>query len=208
MIDPSNRYGMMRVEEADLIDRLLDRIKAEFSAIRFLEVGVMGAGTVRGIYRRGKEIDCPVEAAGVDFEMYRPNPTPDQNYVFYGGDSMDKWRDLPKDYKANFAFIDGCHCCNHAQCDFLNYSPFVEVGGYCLHHDTALPTRLGLDKQEPWPQTDHSYAGKSPSVLGVREALTKLGLLQGYRADWKLIEEVSSDSGLMGACLFQKVKEL
>lgn len=208
MIDPSNRFGMMRVQEADLIDRLLDTIKTEFGAIRFLEVGVMGAGTVRGIYRRAKEIDCPVEAVGVDFEHYRPNPTPDAGYVFYGKDSMDAWRDFPKGYKANFAFIDGCHCCNHALCDFSNYSPFVEVSGYCLHHDTALPTKLGLDKQEPWPQTDHSYAGKPPSVLGVREALTKLGLLQGYRADWKLVEELPSETGLMGMCLFQKVKEL
>lgn len=208
MIDPSNRFGMMRVEEADLIDRLLGKIKDEFGIIRLLEVGVMGANTVRGVYRKGKELDVAVGAVGVDFEHYRPNPTPNENYIFYGSDSMDAFRDFPKDYKCNFYFLDGCHCVNHAQCDFLNYSPFVEVGGYVLFHDTALPTSLGMDKQEPWPQTDHSYAGKPPSVLGVREALTKLGLLQNYRADWKLIEEVPSDTGLMGMVLVQKRLEL
>ena len=89
--------------------------------------------------------------------------------------------------------------------DFLNFSPFVVVGGYVLFHDTALPD--GSYEQGPWPQ-NHSYAGKPPSVLGVREGLKKLGLLQGYREDWKLIEEIPSDTGLMGAILFQKLKEL
>jgi len=192
---------MMRVQEADLIDRLLGKIKDEFGAIRFLEVGVMGAGTVRGVYRKGKELGIPVRGVGVDFEMYRPNPTPGDNYTFYGGDSMDSFREFPKGYKANFLFVDGCHCQNHAQCDFLNYSPFVEVNGFCLFHDSALPTSLGKTEQEPWPQTDHSYAGKPPSVLGVRQALKNLGLLHGYRADWKLVEEVPSETGLMGMVL-------
>lgn len=205
MIDPKQRYGMMREPEADLIDRLLDIIKTKFGRIAFLEVGVMGAGTVRGIYRRAKEINCPVQAAGVDFEHYRPNPTPDAGYIFYGKDSMDAFRDFPKDSSFNFFFLDGCHCVNHAQCDFLNYSPFVENCGYVLLHDTALPTALGKDEQEPWPQTDHSYAGQPPSVLGVREALKKLGLLDGYRTDWKFIEEVPSNTGLMGMHLYQRM---
>jgi hypothetical protein len=103
--------------------------------------------------------------------------------------------------------VDGCHCVNHAICDFSNYSPFVVQNGYCLFHDTALPTSLGKVDQEAWPQ-DHSYAGKPSSVLGVREGLKKLGLLQGYRTDWKLVEEVPSDTGLMGLMLFKKEMEL
>jgi hypothetical protein len=199
----NTRYGFMREVEADLVDELLDKIKTEFGAIRFLEIGVFGAGTVRGVYRRAKEIDCPVECTGVDFEQYRPNPIPDPNYDFHAADSMDAWRGITG--KFNFLFVDGCHCINHAMADFLNYSPMVVVNGYCLFHDTALPN---FDtKQEKWPQ-DHSYAGKPSSVLGVREGLAKLGLLQGYRADWKLIEELPSETGLMGMCLFQKYCEL
>ena len=205
MTDPQNRYGFMRSVEADLLDQLLAQIKVKFGEIRMCEVGVFGAGTTRGVYRWGKENDCPVFATGIDFEQYRPNPTPDTNYDFHASDSMDAWREITQKY--NFLFVDGCHCVNHAMCDFLNYSPFVEVGGYCLFHDTALPTSLGKTEQEAWPQ-DHSYAGKPSSILGVREGLTKLGLLQGYRSDWRLIEEVTSDSGLMGMCLFQKFNEL
>jgi hypothetical protein len=202
MIDPKERFGFMRDVEADLLEELLDTLKAKFGQISFLEVGVFGAGTTRGIYRRAKEIDCPVRRGiGVDFEQYRPNPTPDAAYEFHGVDSMDAWRSITG--TVNFLFVDGCHCVNHAQCDFLNYSPFVEVGGYCLFHDTALPD--GKYDQEPWPQTDHSYAGKPPSILGVREALRKLGLLEGKRTDWKLIKELESNTGLMGMCLFQRL---
>lgn len=202
-LDP--RYGFMREVEADLVDNVLDRLREQFGYISFLEIGVFGAGTVRGVYRRGNEINCPVQAVGVDFEQYRPNPTPDPDYVFLAMDSMDAWREIKG--KFNFLFVDGCHCVNHAMCDFLNYSPFVEVGGYCLFHDTALPTSLGKNEQEAWPQ-DHSYAGTQSSVLGVREGLKKLGLLQAYRRDWEMVEEVPSDTGLMGMCLFQKNCEL
>lgn len=199
-MDPKERYGFMRDVESDLLDELTDQLKAEFGEIRMIEIGVFGAGTVRGVYRRAKELGCFVHCAGVDFEQYRPNPTPDSSYEFHAVDSMDAWRGIKGEF--NLLFVDGCHCVNHAMCDFLNYSPMVKVGGYALFHDTALPT--GKEKQEEWPQTDHSYAGKPPSVLGVREALTKLGLLQGYRKDWKFVKEIPSDSGLMGMCLFQK----
>ena len=205
MTDPKNRYGFVREIEADLIDQLLAQVKVQFGEIRGIEVGVFAAGTTRGIYRWGKENDCPVFLTGIDFEQNRPNPTPDTNYDFHACDSMDAFREITRNY--NFLFVDGCHCVNHSMADFLNYSPFVIVGGYCLFHDTALPTAMGFDVQEQWPQ-DHSYAGKPSSVLGVREGLKKLGLLQGYRSDWKLVEEIPSDDGLMGMCLFQKMREL
>ncbi len=197
------KYGFMQSAEEELLDRLTLKLKSEFGRIDMIEIGVFAAGTTRGMYRRGKEIECPVQLTGVDFEQYRPNPTPDAGYDFRSEDSMDAWRGISGKY--NLLFVDGCHCVNHSMADFLNYSPFVVVGGYALFHDTALPKNQF--EQEAWPQ-DHSYAGKSSSKLGVREGLKKLGLLQGYRSDWKLIEEIPSDTGLMGMCLFQKVKEL
>jgi len=202
MIDSQARYGFVTEIEADLIDKLLDTLKTEFGEIRLLEIGVFSANTVRGVYRRAKEIDCPIRCTGIDFEQYRPNPTPDPDYIFHAGDSMDQWREVKG--KFNFLFVDGCHCVVHSSQDFLNYSPFVVEGGYILLHDTALPTDIGKDKQEEWPQ-DHSYAGKPPSVLGVREALKKLGLLDNRRTDFELIEEIESSSGLMGMMLYRRV---
>lgn len=193
----------MREVEADLLDRLIQQIHNEFGRLDFLEIGVFGGGTVTGVVKRCQSIECPVTAAGVDFASQEPHPPPMPSYAFFDCDSMDAWRQIVGRF--NFLFVDGCHCINHAMCDFLNYSPMVVKGGYCLFHDTALPT---FDtKQEEWPQ-DHSYAGKPDSILGVRDGLHKLGLLQGYRTDWKLIEELPSDTGLMGMMLFQKIADL
>ena len=197
------KYGFIRDVEAEFLDSLLAKIKAEFGGVEFLEIGVFGGGTVTGVVNRCKELVCPVYISGVDFPQWKPNPVPLENYKFYEGDSMDAWREIHLPF--NLLFVDGCHCVNHSICDFLNYSPFVRLGGYCLFHDTALPT--GEHKQGEWPQ-DHSYAGKPDSVLGVREGLKKLGLLQGYRKDWELVQELESDSGLMGMMLFKKVLDL
>lgn len=197
------KYGDLREVEAELLDLLIHRIKREFSAMRFLEIGVLSGNTVRGVVAKCQEIECHIRAAGVDFPEWNPNPTPLPFYEFYSGDSMDAWRVMKGTF--NLLFIDGCHCVNHSMCDFLNYSPFVEVNGYVVFHDTAANPRTGA--QDTFPQ-NHSYAGQPDSVLGVREGLVKLGLLQGYRADWKLIEELPSDDGLFGMVLFQKARDL
>lgn len=201
MIDPQKRYGFVRDVEADLLDELALTIKREWGEMRFLEVGVFGGGTVSGLVRRCQAIECPIYAAGVDFEQWKPQPAPLPDYEFHAGDSMEQWRDITKRF--NFLFVDGCHCVIHAMCDFLNYSQFVDVGGYVLFHDTGLPD--GKHDQEPWPQ-DHSYAGVNNSKLGVREALHKLGLLQGYRKDWELVKELESNTGLMGMVLLRKLQ--
>lgn len=201
----AKRYGFMREEEADLVDTTIVKLNVRFGEVRFLEIGVFGGGTVSGVVRLCQEMRVPVFASGVDFSQWKPSPPPLPDYDFHDCDSMDAWRQIKGKY--NFLFVDGCHCVNHSMCDFLNYSPFVVVNGYCLFHDTALPTSLGKTEQEAWPQ-DHSYAGKPASILGVRDGLKKLGLLKGYRTDWKLVQEIPSDTGLMGMCLFQKVAEL
>lgn len=196
------KYGFLRDVEYELLDELLLTIKQEFGAVRFLEIGVMGGPTVRGVANRCKEIDCPLYAAGVDvkpgdFEF----PTPD--YAYYQEDSMDAWRKIKGTF--NILFVDGCHCVNHCMCDFLNYSPLLEVGGRCLFHDTALPENF--TGQAEYPQ-DHSYAGKPTSILGVREGLKKLGLLQGHRRDWEFVKELTSDGGLMGMMMWKKLLAL
>lgn len=195
----------MREVEYDFLDEITLRLKAEFGQIRFLEIGVCGGNTVRGMYRRGKAIDCPTHCAGVDFEQYRPKPSPGDGYEFFAGDTMDMWRKIGGTF--NLLLVDGCHCVNHSMADFLNYSTFVVVGGYCLFHDTAVG-RDPVHIQDTFGQ-NHSYAGQPDSVLGVREGLYKTGLLQGYRADWKLVREiVNNESTTMGMILFQKVKPL
>jgi Methyltransferase domain len=194
------KYGMMTDKEATLLDELLGTIKAKFGEIRFLEIGTCGGGTTAGVYKWAKENNCPVHAEGVDNVAGYCMADPPADYIFHCGDSMDMWSKIVG-REFNLLFVDGCHCLNHAQCDFLNYSPFVTVGGFCLFHDTAPNANGG---QGEWPQ-NHGYAGLPPSVLGVREALVRTGILQGRRADWKLVKESRNEgSELMGMCLFEK----
>lgn len=197
-----HRYGWINPSEAIAFEKLLLRIKDEFGAIEFLEIGVFGGSTLSGVYECADRIGCPLRAAGVDLPQGRPEAAAYPNYTFYEGDSMNMWRTMTGMF--NLLFIDGCHCVTHAAMDFLNYSPFVVVGGYTVFHDTA---GLGppADKNY-WPQ-DHSVYGQPPSTLGVRDGLIKLGLLQGHRADWKLEWEIR-EGDLQGMCCFKKMKEL
>ena len=195
-----HKYGFITLLESKLLDDLLLQLKSDFGEIRFIEIGVFTGETLRGIYQRAKEIDCPVHCEGVDWEMYKPSGVP-EDYVFHAGDSMDAWRNVSGNF--NLLFVDGCHCINHSMNDFLNYSPFVDVGGYALFHDSA-PNANG--EQGEWPQ-DHSYAGQPPSVLGVRSGLQKMGILQGHRRDWELVMEIQ-EGDLMGMSLFRKLLPL
>ncbi len=198
------RYGYLQESEFDLIDKVLGKLKSEFGSVQFLQIGIgLGDMTSKGVVRRCNEIVIPITVSGVDISTQPPDPLPLPDYQYYQGDSMEAWRNVKGTF--NFLFIDGCHCATHAMCDFLNYSPMLVVGGYCLFHDTSRPKYS--EEQGEFPQ-DHSYIGKPDSVLGVRNGLKKLGLLQGYRTDWKFIEEIPTTNGLMGVMLFQKVKEL
>lgn len=198
-----HRYGWMTNKESKALEALIDRIHKEFGKLGFLEIGVFGGSTLSGIIEHAEAINCPCQCAGVDLPQGRPCVEKYPNYTFYEGDSMDTWSRVTGEF--NLLFVDGCHCVNHAMCDFLNYSPFVVVGGYCLFHDTA-PTEEGKNQQSTFPQ-DHSYAGKPPSVLGVRGGLKKMGLLGGHRDDWKLEWEIR-EMDVMGMMCFKKLKAL
>lgn len=199
----NTRYGMIQEVECDLMDELLNNIKTEFGFLRFLEVGVSGGGTANGVLKRCQAIGLSYALSGVDLPVGAPQHVI-PGYTFYEGDSMDMWRKVKGSF--NLMFVDGCHCVNHSMCDFLNYSPMVEIGGYALFHDTAL--RDGATVQDEFLQP-HSYAGSYASgVLGVRSGLEKMGLLQGYRTDWQILKEVPSSNGLFGMILFKKLKAI
>lgn len=199
------KYGFISENEGLFLDELVVTIKQEFGVVKFLELGVFGGLTTTGIVNRCKEIDCPVSAAGVDFIQWKPTTDPCPDYKFYEGDSMDAWRQIPPGF--NVLLIDACHCVNHSMCDFLNFSPLLEINGRCLFHDTAFPPTDTPPGYGAWPQ-DHSYAGKPPSYLGVREGLIKLGLLGNLRMDWQFVREIEGVGGLMGMCLFKKLMVL
>lgn len=199
-----HRFGWMTHAEADALGKLLKTIATDFKEIRFLEIGVFGGSTTSGVYETAEALGCPLYAAGVDLAQGKPPVDKYPDYHFYEGDSMDQWRNIKERF--NLLFVDGCHCINHSMCDFLNYSPLVVVGGYCLFHDTAALGDCSASDQGAWPQ-DHSYHGLPPSSLGVRQGLLRMGLLNNLRTDWTKVWEIR-ESAIMGMTLFKKLKEL
>jgi hypothetical protein len=191
-----HKYGVMTVGESNFMDKLIDTIHAEFGSIQFLEIGVAQGATMAGVMERCQKVGCKIHYEGVDLPMGKPEfSSPD--CVFHPGDSAEIFNDVSG--KFNLLFVDGCHCINHCMLDFLHYSQLVVEGGYCLFHDT---------RDTHW-QGEH-YQGHGPHIpefmIGVRSGLRKLGLLNGKRTDWTLVEEVA-DTDIMGMILFKKLHD-
>jgi len=193
-----HRYGWITKKESELVERLLGKIKSEFGKIRFLEIGVFGGCTMLGITEWAENHDCQCYCEGVDIG-HKPNFVP-EGYVYHQGDSDLVVKDVTGSF--NLLWIDACHCQKCSMSDFLNYSPLVEEGGYCLFHDTA---GHGDDNVQGAFKQDHSHRNEPHQVLGVRKGLRELGLDGGTRPGWKLVEEIK-ESEIMGMMVFQKIK--
>lgn len=181
------------------MDRFLEQLKREFGFVRMLEIGVGQGATMAGVLERCDELGVPASYEGVDGECGTPVVLP-TDCVFTKGDSAFVFPQVGDAF--NFLFVDGSHASNYVCLDFLNYSPKVVVNGYCLFHDTREgPQWQGLHYQGSGEQ------GRFENNIAVRAALQKLGLLQGYRSDWKFIEEIAS-SDIMGMQLYKKLKQL
>lgn len=195
--DTLHKYGVWSLGEAVFMDRQLNKVFNEFGAVRFLEIGVAEGATMAGILERCDEIGSPVSYEGVDGLGGKPSFLPD-NCKFFEGDSAEQFLYVGDGF--NMLLVDACHCVNHTMLDFLNYSPKVVVGGYVIFHDV---------RDTHW-QGNH-YQGHGPDVpefrIYCRGALKKLGLLQGYRADWEFVEEIA-DGDIQGMYVIRKLKDL
>ncbi len=194
-----HHYGVWTHGEAAFMDRFLAQVGKEFGYVRFLEIGVAEGATMAGVLERCDELRIAATYEGVDGPQGRPSSLP-ANAKFIEGDSAYAYPQVGTGF--NICFIDGSHALNYVMLDFLNYSPKVVVGGYCLFHDT---------REGPEWQKKH-YQGTGPTDLddnniAVREALKKLGLLDNRRRDWKFIEEIK-DTNIMGMILIKKLEEL
>lgn len=192
-------YGVMTVGETEFMNRFLEQLKTEFGYVRFLEIGVAEGATMAGVLERCDALQVPVDYTGVDGPQGRPSFLP-ENCTFIEGDSAYAYPRVGEGF--NILFIDGSHALNYVMLDFLNFSPLVVVGGYCLFHDTREgPQWTGMHFQGTGPKdmVDNNIA--------VRPALKKLGLMDDRRTDWKFIEEIM-DTSIMGMRLYRKLKDL
>lgn len=181
------------------MDRFLAHVGKEFGYVRFLEIGVAEGATMAGVLEHCDELNVAVTYEGVDGPQGRPKNL-QSNCKFIEGDSAYAYPQVGEGF--NICFIDGSHALNYVMLDFLNYSPKVVVGGYCLFHDTR--------ESSEW-QGRHFQGTGSPDMednnIAVRKALKKLGLLDDRRRDWKFVEEIM-DTNIMGMILFKKLQDL
>lgn len=103
--------------------------------LRFLEVGVFGGDTARGVKEWCDEREIRLEYWGIDNAAQGANipPFPEAHYVL--GDSAEVFHLIPDGFDA--VLIDGCHCVNHVILDTIHYGRRVRPGGYLLFHDTS-----------------------------------------------------------------------
>lgn len=194
-VNSPHKYGVWTSGEAVFMDRLLAQVAREFGEVRFCEIGVAEGATMAGIFERCDEIGTKCTYVGVDGVQGKPAMLPD-GATFVEGDSAQVFMKVNGPF--NILFIDGSHNNNYVILDFCNYSPKVDVNGYVLFHDTR--------EGDKW-QGVH-YQGTGPDIpefrIAVRMGLKKLGLLDGFRSDWKFIEEVK-DADIQGMMLFKRL---
>lgn len=138
-----------------------------------------------------------MDSSGVTWSVSTSIHIPDHNaasiYMISGRDLIGV---LNRDYgfKPSFVFVDGCH--GHCvKGDFLSIEPTVPVGGIVAFHDSGTFENKG----------DCDWQGHCGTFIRVRPELETLGLLDGTRNGWELIDDVQGDREYGGeghGCVF------
>lgn len=128
------------------VDLLKDCVRAcvNRGAITFLEIGVFGGATARGIKRFCDQAGVSLRYCGVDngshphftdptIGMQPTAPFPGAQMVI--GKSSEVYMFTPEE--CDLVFVDGDHSFNGVILDAILYSERVRVGGMILFHDTA-----------------------------------------------------------------------
>jgi SAM-dependent methyltransferase len=193
--------------------------RSSVDLFRYLEVGCARGSTVAGIIRRlhatrpgrwqavaldklvgGWEYGIPeffeatkpfsggMIAAGVKLEFLA------EGMVFLNDDGSDVFLPACRD-QFDLVLIDACHgkdCCVR---DFQMVEPLVKPGGYVFFHD-ADPMCQGKDLQPHCQQT-----------IGVRSALTELGLFDSTSPEWDLVEDIQPVDNWNRGCVVVKRRD-
>ncbi len=171
-----------------------------FTPLRYLEIGVCHCETTQGAYHILKESlgSFDFDVVAVDLED-DPEPSfviqarKDRRITRVIGESE---RFLPTISKPfHFVLIDGCHSERCATVDFLNVEKLSIVGTIVLFHDFQESAQGG------------DIQGHCQKPIGVRDAVKKLGLMDGTRPRWKRLSDLKGDPKLGGAdCgVFQRI---
>ncbi len=174
--------------------------KVRQSTFRYWEIGIAELGTIRAVQRLLRALP------GISFIYGNDLPTDPFNQreaaeamasedervpvVIIFEETANAVREVDMGPALDFVFLDGCHCFEHVEADFLAIEPHVRQGGMIAFHDTAI------DSQDKFPQWD----GKP---VQVRAYLQSAGLLTDERPGWKLIADDKYNG--VGLTIVQKI---
>ena len=192
-------YGIITGTDALVIEHSLDKCINTFkNNLSLLEIGVCHGDTSRSIRDYLNNANVNFKYYGVDSgKECRESPFPECHMLW--GQSEEIYHQCPDDL--HWIFIDGCHCNNHVLLDFCNYSCKVVLGGFVVFHDVNPKNQFKLDYQGHGPKHYHEFGTAAVT------ALKKLGLSQGYRTDWTLVEQQWDDQDWGGTAVYQRAKE-
>lgn len=191
-------------------DRFLSLILSkarERGSLSLFELGTAEGGTLSGIWQmlisEGIEdytlVGCDLPAGwscdrtklaatmnrlGCWWGAYdRPEVAPQKGAQIYFVDGRVLIRALNERYgfSPDVSFIDGCHSSRCVTADFEAVAPTVVPGGLVIFHDA------GVEEQ------GSDWQGHCGEFINVRKAIQDLGLLDGKRPGWRLVEEIRGD---------------
>lgn len=119
--------------------------------LKFLEIGVFGGDTARGVKQWCDENKVELEYWGVDngshpnFKEGMKLGQPFEGAHMVYGDSAEVFHLVPDGF--DVALIDGDHSFNHVVLDVIHYGRRVRKGGYLMMHDTSLEIQHTMREQ-------------------------------------------------------------
>jgi len=188
-------YGLLTDVDVELIEKSLVMLSYRFrdQPVNIVQIGGYNNETNDQICKKLESLGVKFQSWIIDDGQFHKIKKAD-NFKLIVGDSTAVYDQAPKEI--HWLHIDGCHCCNHAMLDFLNYGHNVVDGGLILFHDTS-----------PFVHKQHlSYKGTSPacsSYGGVDEAFKRLDIFN--RRDVRFLELAYQEgASLGGVTMFKK----
>lgn len=180
----------------------------------FAELGVGTCGTTKAVCEILDQLSIRSKVIGMDLDndpFHQRFCAPVTLHPWWAGEYHEaQWGNFPhvgatlllkefkdafaeelKDVKIHCSLIDGCHCEECVERDFLLVEQHTPSGGIVIFHDASPMC------QDRHPQSFH---GNKP--LKVRSVLGKLGLLDNTRPDW--IMSIDNIYSAHGIAAFQK----
>lgn len=176
-------FGICQQGNERSFERWLVAVCIRFAFVQYVEIGVNEGGTLISVCeilseRKGDEYS--VLGIEPDKEFWiRSN----KRILDFNGSVSNK---LSKDYdesdpkEVHFTLIDGCHGKPCVMADFELMAPKTPTGGIIAFHDVCESCQHG--SLQP-----HCGTG-----IEVRAALEELGLLEGKRHGWMIVEETGA----------------